>query len=266
MSLGMQPLLTVSGLTMDFGGIRALDHLDLQIDQGRIAALIGPNGAGKTTFFNCLTGIYAPTGGDLVLNPPGKPATRLNGLKPNRITEQGLARTFQNIRLFPNMTVLENVMIGRHCRTRAGIFGAIFRSSQTRREERAIVDTSLALLEKTGLLDQVDEIAQNLSYGAQRRLEIARALATEPLLLLLDEPAAGMNPQETEELNQLINSIKEDGLAILLIEHDMQLVMRLSDHIFVMDYGRKIAEGTPEEVRNNPVVIKAYLGAEIIDA
>jgi branched-chain amino acid transport system ATP-binding protein len=262
----MEPLLSVSGLTMDFGGIRALDHLDLRIRQGEIVALIGPNGAGKTTFFNCLTGIYTPTGGDLILTPPGRSSKRLNGLKPNRITERGLARTFQNIRLFPNMTVLENVMIGRHCRTRAKVLGAIFRTPRTVREEQSIVAACLEILEKIGLADQADEFAKNLPYGAQRRLEIARALATEPLLLLLDEPAAGMNPQETQELNQLITSIKADGLSILLIEHDMKLVMSLSDHIFVMDYGRKIAEGRPEEVRNNPAVIKAYLGEETIDA
>jgi branched-chain amino acid transport system ATP-binding protein len=262
----MEPLLTISALTMDFGGIRALDHLDLRIHPGEIAALIGPNGAGKTTFFNCLTGIYIPTGGDLLLTPPGRPPRRLNGLKPNRITEQGLARTFQNIRLFPNMTVLENVMIGRHCRTHARILGAIFRNPATIREEKAIVGMSLALLERVGLADQADEFAKNLPYGAQRRLEIARALATEPLLLLLDEPAAGMNPQETLELDQLITSMKNDGLAILLIEHDMKLVMSLSDHIFVMDYGRKIAEGTPEQVRRNPAVIKAYLGEETVHA
>ena len=260
MTLGTEPLLNVSGLTMNFGGIRALDRLDLRVRQGEVVALIGPNGAGKTTFFNCLTGLYTPSAGDLLLTPPGQPAKRLNGLKPNRITEQGIARTFQNIRLFPNMTVLENVMIGRHCRTKAKVFGAIFRPPQTVREEKAIVDMSRAILKKMGLTAVSDEFAKNLPYGAQRRLEIARALATEPLLLLLDEPAAGMNPQETRELNILITTIKQEGLSILLIDHDMKLVMSLSDHIFVMDYGRKIAEGTPEEVRNNPEVIKAYLG------
>lgn len=259
----MEPLLTVHGLTMDFGGIRALDRVDLRIHGGEIVALIGPNGAGKTTFFNCLTGMYLPTSGDIFLNRPGQPAQRLNGRKPNRITELGLARTFQNIRLFGNMSVLENVMIGCHCRTRAKIFGAIFRGPATVREERAIVGTSLALLERIGLADQADLLAKHLPYGAQRRLEIARALATEPVLLLLDEPAAGMNPQETEELNKLITSIKDDGLAILLIEHDMKMVMRLSDQIFVMEYGRKIAEGGPEAVRHNPAVIKAYLGEEL---
>lgn len=262
----MAPLLNVSRLTMDFGGIRALDHLDLRIRPGEIVALIGPNGAGKTTFFNCLTGIYPPTSGDLLLTPPGRPTQRLNGLKPHRITEQGLARTFQNIRLFPNMTALENVMIGRHCRTKAKVWGAIFRTSRTRQEECGIVESSFSILKKTGLAPLANEFAKNLPYGAQRRLEMARALATEPLLLLLDEPAAGMNAHETGELNQLITSCKQDGLSILLIEHDMKLVMRLSDYIFVLDYGRKIAEGTPEEVRTNPEVIRAYLGTETIDA
>jgi len=262
----METLLSVQDLTMDFGGIRALDKVDLRIHPGEIVALIGPNGAGKTTFFNCLTGMYTPTGGEILLNRSGNQPKRLNGLKPNRITELGLARTFQNIRLFQNMSVLENVMIGRHCRTHAKILGAILRNRATVREEQHIVGTSLALLERIGLADQANTFAKNLPYGAQRRLEIARALATEPSLLLLDEPAAGMNPQETLELNELIHSIKADGLSILLIEHDMKMVMALSDHIYVMDYGRKIAEGTPDEVRYNPAVIKAYLGEEDVHA
>jgi len=262
----MEPLLNITGLTMNFGGIRALDNLDLRVREGQIVALIGPNGAGKTTFFNCLTGIYKPTSGDLLLTPPGKKTRRLNGLKPNKVTQQGLARTFQNIRLFPNMTVLENVMIGRHCRTRAKVLGALFRNPGTVREEQEIVALSLMILENMGLADMVNEFAKNLPYGAQRRLEIGRALATDPLLLLLDEPAAGMNPQETGELEELITTIRDDGLSILLIEHDMKLVMNLSDYIFVLDYGKKIAEGTPEEIRNNPAVIKAYLGEDIEDA
>lgn len=259
-----QPILNVTGLTMDFGGIRALSSLDLDVCSGEIVALIGPNGAGKTTFFNCITGIYMPTAGDVFLTMPNRSKqVSLKGLKPNKVTEKGLARTFQNIRLFPKMTVLENVMIGRHCRTKAFIFGAIFRTAATRREEKEIIETSYAILEKVGLAKYADEFADNLPYGAQRRLEIARALATEPVLLLLDEPAAGMNPQETIELDELITQISKDGQAILLIEHDMQLVMSLSDRIFVMDYGKKIAQGTPAEIRENPAVIKAYLGEEV---
>ncbi len=258
------PILDVTGLTMDFGGIRALDSIDLDVKSGEIVALIGPNGAGKTTFFNCITGIYRPTAGNIFLSLPNKSKkVSLKGLKPNKVTEKGLARTFQNIRLFPRMTVLENVMIGRHCRTKAFIFGAIFRTAATRQEEESILAISYAILEKVGLAEYADEFADNLAYGAQRRLEIARALATEPLLLLLDEPAAGMNPQETLDLDHLIKKISEEGQAILLIEHDMQLVMSLSDRIFVMDYGKKIAEGTPAEIRANPAVIKAYLGEEV---
>jgi branched-chain amino acid transport system ATP-binding protein len=257
------PILDIRALTMDFGGIRALDNLDLTVRQGEIVALIGPNGAGKTTFFNCLTGIYRPTGGDLLFTRPGRKTVRLNGLKPNKVTQQGLARTFQNIRLFPNMTVLENVMIGHHCRTKAKVLGAIFRNPKTLVEEKEIVEKSAVLLDKIGLLSMANEFAKNLPYGAQRRLEIARALATDPLLLLLDEPAAGMNPQETSELDDMIDKIRARGYSVLLIEHDMKLVMSLSDHIFVMDYGKKIAEGTPEQVRSNPAVIKAYLGEDV---
>jgi branched-chain amino acid transport system ATP-binding protein len=256
-------ILQVSGLTMDFGGIRALEHLDLDICASEIVALIGPNGAGKTTFFNCLTGIYTPTAGEITLaNPATGVITRLNGMKPNRITADGMARTFQNIRLFSQMTVLENVMIGRHCRTRSLVIGAIFRPARTRREEQETIDRSYAILEKVGLADQVNEFAGNLSYGAQRRLEIGRALATEPFLLLLDEPAAGMNPQETAELVDLIRLIRAEEHAVLLIEHDMKLVMTLSDRIFVMDHGKRIAAGTPAEIRVNPEVIKAYLGED----
>ena len=260
----MDSVLEVNGTTMDFGGLRALHAVDLQVRQGEIVALIGPNGAGKTTFFNCVTGIYDPTEGDIFISPPGGKRRRINGIKINRAAELGMARTFQNVRLFPNMTVLENVMIGRHCRAKAGVLGAIFRGWDTRREEQEIVDHSYEILVKIGLADQVDELAKNLPYGAQRRLEIARAMATEPFLLLLDEPAAGMNPRETEALEQLIVRIRdEERISILMIEHDMKIVMSISDRIFVLDYGEKIAEGTPAEIRENPVVIKAYLGEDV---
>ncbi|MDM8552404.1 ABC transporter ATP-binding protein [Desulfobacterales bacterium HSG2] len=260
----METILNVKELTMDFGGLRALDHLDMDVNQGEIVALIGPNGAGKTTFFNCITGIYAPTKGDILLMSPDGKCQRINGLKPNHVTEKGMARTFQNIHLFPNMTVLENVMIGRHCRTVSGIAGAIFRTGKTLEEEKQVAERSYTLLEKVGLESFVNALAKNLPYGAQRRLEIARAMATEPFLLLLDEPAAGMNPLETNELDELIVDIRDkEHISILLIEHDMKLVMSLSDRIFVMDYGKKIAQGTPDEIRNNPAVIKAYLGEDI---
>jgi branched-chain amino acid transport system ATP-binding protein len=261
-----QPVLDVRGLIMDFGGLRALVNIDIQVRKGEIVALIGPNGAGKTTFFNCITGIHEPTKGDMIANPPGNASVRLNRLKPNIVTENGLARTFQNIRLFQKMTVLENVMVARHCRTKSGIAGAIFRGKNTREEEQEMVEHSYRLLEKVGLEGYVNELAQQLPYGAQRRLEIARALATEPFLLLLDEPAAGMNPKETGELDQLITRIRnEEGISILLIEHDMKLVMSISDRIYVLDYGEMIAKGTPKEVAENPNVIKAYLG-EAFDA
>jgi branched-chain amino acid transport system ATP-binding protein len=261
----MEPVLKVQNLGMNFGGLRALDDLDLDVGRNEIVALIGPNGAGKTTFFNCITGIYPPTDGDVLIFTQGSDrAERINGLKPNKVTEKGLARTFQNIRLFLNMTVLENVMIGRHCRMHAGVVGAVLRGGSTIREEKKVVEDSYAILEKIGLAQFVNEFAKNLPYGAQRRLEIARAMATEPFLLLLDEPAAGMNPHETQELDELIKRIRdEEGISILLIEHDMKLVMSLSDRIFVVDYGKKIAQGTPGEIRNNPFVIKAYLGEEV---
>jgi branched-chain amino acid transport system ATP-binding protein len=256
-------LLEVSDLTMDFGGLRAVDTVSLDIFEGEIVALIGPNGAGKTTFFNCVTGIYEPTAGDVKIHPPGGTSRRINGLKPNRITSFGMARTFQNIRLFPAMTVLENVMIGRHCRTGTTILDAILGSRRSVREEKETVDKSYQLLKKVGLADVADEFSRNLAYGAQRRLEIARAMATDPFLLLLDEPAAGMNPQETQDLDELIVRIrKEENLAILLIEHDMKLVMSISDRIYVVEYGKEIAQGTPREIKENPRVIEAYLGEE----
>jgi branched-chain amino acid transport system ATP-binding protein len=263
--MNMEPILNVKQLTMNFGGLRALDKVDLDVHQGEIVALIGPNGAGKTTFFNCITGMYAPSGGDVLISAPKNGRTqRINGIKPNKVTEKGLARTFQNIRLFHNMTVLENVMIGCHCRMKAGILGAVLRGVSTRREEKAVIQKSYSILEKIGLEKYVNDFAKNLPYGAQRRLEIARAMATDPFMLLLDEPAAGMNPHETQDLDELIIRIREnEGISILLIEHDMKLVMSLSDRIFVMDYGKKIAQGTPAEIRKNPAVIKAYLGEEI---
>jgi branched-chain amino acid transport system ATP-binding protein len=260
----MKPVLEVTNLSMNFGGLKALVNLDMEIKGREIVAIIGPNGAGKTTFFNCITGIYEPTHGDIYFNPPQKSEKIcLNRLKPNEVTTHGLARTFQNIRLFQNMTVLENVMIGRHCRSRAGILSAIFKLPSQQKEEKDIIEKSYKILQKLGLSSYVNELAKNLPYGAQRRLEIARAMATEPFLLLLDEPAAGMNIKETVELDELIKKLREEEkISILLIEHDMKLVMSISDRIIVLDYGKKIAEGTPEQIRNSPSVIEAYLGEE----
>ena len=261
--ISARPLLDVRNLGMNFGGLRALDQVTLQVDENEIVALIGPNGAGKTTFFNCITGIYTPSDGDVLVRPAGGDPVRINGMKPNRVTALGMARTFQNIRLFPTMNVLENVMVGTHCRTRSGILGAILRPPSTMEEEQRVVEQSYALLKKVGLERFLNEQAMNLPYGAQRRLEIARALATKPSLLLLDEPAAGMNPQETEELMELIRRIqREENLSVLLIEHDMKLVMSLSDRIYVLEYGRLISSGTPSKIKDDPQVIRAYLGEE----
>ena len=260
---GQRVLLEARGVCKDFGGLRALDEVDLQVFEGEIAALIGPNGAGKTTLFNCLTGLAPPTAGELHLLPPGGGRRSLRGLAPSRIAALGLARTFQNIRLFPAMSALENVMVGRHVRTRAGVLGAVLRDSRTQAEERETAAAARALLARVGLASVAGETASCLPYGLQRRLEIARALATRPLVLLLDEPAAGMNPRETAELDELIRRLRdEDGIAILLIEHDMRLVMGLAERIVVLDSGRVIASGTPAQVRADPQVVRAYLGGE----
>jgi len=257
-------VLEINNLLMQFGGLKAVNDVTLDLEQSKITSLIGPNGAGKTTFFNCLTGVYEPTSGDINIIAPGKKSIRANGLKPNKVTELGLARTFQNIRLFQDMTVLENVMIGRHPVTKAGLLGAIFNGKNTKAEEEKIIYDSYQILKKMELEQFANEFASNLPYGAQRLLEIARALATDPFLLLLDEPAAGMNPQETISLIGTIEKLKhEHNLSILLIEHDMHLVMNLSDMCNVMDYGKLIAKGTPEETSKNPEVIKAYLGEDV---
>ncbi len=261
-------VLSVRSLAKNFGGILALSSMELDIHQGEIVSLIGPNGAGKTTFFNCVTGIYTPSNGTIVTRKPSKNGhateeLNLIGLKPYEITELGFARTFQNIRLFPSMTVLENVMVGRHCRTNSGILGALFRTKSTVEEDQHSADRAYELLKELNLHHLWNEEAKNLPYGAQRRLEIARALATDPYLLFLDEPAAGMNPQETTELKELIIDIRDRfKLSILLIEHDMGMVMSLSDRLYVMEYGALIAQGQADEIRTNPAVIKAYLGEE----
>ena len=252
-------LLELSGVCKHFGGLAALSDVSLHIQKDEIYGLIGPNGAGKTTLFNVVTGLYQLDQGTFKFG-----GATYDRCKPHVLAKAGIARTFQNIRLFPNMSALENIMVGRHVRTVSGIWGALTHNAFSRAEERAVAERARELLHYVGIRRPTHTLAKNLSYGEQRRLEIARALATEPKLLALDEPAAGMNATETESLKALLQSIRNDGITVFLIEHDVKLIMGLCDRVAVLDYGKKIAEGKPEEVRSNPAVISAYLGVEAV--
>jgi branched-chain amino acid transport system ATP-binding protein len=255
-------ILEVQHLTKKFGGLTANQEISMTFEKNSITAVIGPNGAGKTTFFNMITGVYQPTSGRILLENE-----KIDGLKPHEVSIKGIARTFQNIRLFGEMSVIENVLVGMHTRLKAGILGIFFNLPIIRKEEKSAEIQAYELLEYVGLASSLNEKACNLSYGAQRRLEIARALAAKPKVILLDEPAAGMNPKETNDLTQLIKRMKhEHNLTVILIEHDMKLVMEISEHIFVLDHGEKIAEGKSEEIRKNPKVIEAYLGSGAVQA